>query len=94
MILAKRPSFPGGPDGKESACNAADLGSIPRLGRSLGEGNDDPLPVFLPGELRGQKSLVGYSPWGRKESDMTERPTLLFKSSHKIAIIAISSFSP
>ena len=63
---------PGGSDGKESACNAADLGSIPRLGRSLGEGNGDPLPVFLPGELHGQKSLVGYSPWGRIESDMTE----------------------
>ena len=72
LDLSKRPSFPGGPDGKESACNAADLGSIPRLGRSLGEGNGDPLPVFLPGELHGQKSLVGYSPWGRKESDTTE----------------------
>ena len=30
--------FPGGPDGKESACNAGDPGSIPRLGRSPGEG--------------------------------------------------------
>ena len=29
-------------------------------------------PVFLPGESHGQRSLVGYSPWGRKESDMTE----------------------
>ena len=65
------------PDGRESACNAADLGSIPSLGRSLGEGNGDPLPVFLPGELHGQKSLVGYSPWGRKEPDMTEQPILL-----------------
>ena len=32
-----------------------------------------PTPVFLPGESHGWKSLVGYSPWGRKESDMTER---------------------
>ena len=31
--------------------------------------------VLLPGELHGQRSLVGYSPWGRKEPDMTERPT-------------------
>ena len=31
-----------------------------------------PTPVFLPGESRGQRSLVGYSPWGRKESDMPE----------------------
>ena len=32
-----------------------------------------PTPVFLPGEFYGQKSLVGDSPWGRKESDTTER---------------------
>ena len=32
-----------------------------------------PTPVFLPGESHGQRSLVGYSPWGRKESDTTER---------------------
>ena len=32
-----------------------------------------PNPVFLPGESHGRRSLVGYSPWGRKESDTTER---------------------
>ena len=36
-------SFPGGSDGKASACNAGDLGSIPGLRRSPGEGNGDPL---------------------------------------------------
>ena len=35
-----------------------------------------PTPVFLPGEFHGQRSLVGYRPWGHKESDMTERLTL------------------
>ena len=35
--------FPGGSAGKESACNAGDLGSIPGLGRSTGEGNGYPL---------------------------------------------------
>ena len=35
--------FPGGSDGKESACNAGDLGSIPVSGRSPGEGNGNPL---------------------------------------------------
>ena len=35
-----------------------------------------PTPVFLPGESHGQRSLVGYSPWGSKESDTTERLTL------------------
>ena len=36
-------SFPGGSAGKESACNAGDLGSVPRLERSPGEGNSYPL---------------------------------------------------
>ena len=38
-----RDLFPGGSDGKESACNAGDLGLIPGLGRSPGEGNGTPL---------------------------------------------------
>ena len=37
-----------------------------------------PTPVFLPGEFHGQRSLLGYSPWGHKELDMTERLTLSF----------------
>ena len=41
-------------------------------GRSPRGGNGNPLPGFLPGKSCGQKSLVGYSPWGCKESDMTE----------------------
>ena len=40
-----------------------------------------PTPVFLPEESYGQKSLVGYSPWSHKESDMTERITLLLFTS-------------
>ena len=36
-----------------------------------------PNPVFLPGEFHGQRSLVGYSPWSRKEWDTTERLTLV-----------------
>ena len=43
-------------------------------------GQEDPLeedtaptPVFLPGESHGQRSLAGYSPWGRKQSDITEQ---------------------
>ena len=61
--------FPGGSAGKESACNAGDLGSVPGLGRSLGEGNGWlPTPVFWPEEFHGL-----YIPWGCKESDMTEQ---------------------
>ena len=52
--------FPGCSDGKESACNAGDMGSVPGSGRSPGEGQ--PTPVFLPGESHGQRSLAGYSP--------------------------------
>ena len=40
-----------------------------------------PTPLFLPGESHGQKSLVGYSLWGGKELDMTER-LILLKSTH------------
>ena len=40
-----------------------------------------PTPVFLPGEFHGQRSLVGYSPWGCKESDMTEWLTHTHSSS-------------
>ena len=36
-----------------------------------------PTAVFLPGKFHGQRSLAGYSPWGRKESDLTEWLTLL-----------------
>ena len=43
--------FPCGSAGKESACNAGDQGSIPGLGRSPGEGNGLPTPVFWPGEF-------------------------------------------
>ena len=41
--------------------------------QSKGEGNGNPLQLLLPGKSRGRRSLVGYSPWGRKESDTTER---------------------
>ena len=46
--------------------------------RSLGredplEEGKQPTPVLLPGESHAQKRVVGYNPWGRKQSDMTER---------------------
>ena len=52
---------------KESTCNAGDLGSIPGLGRSPGEGQGYPL------QYSGLENSVDYNPWVRKESDMTER---------------------
>ena len=59
-------------DGKESTCNGGDSGSIPGSGRSPGEENGKPTPVFLRGKSQGQRSLVGYGPWGHKELDTTE----------------------
>ena len=109
--------FPGGSDGKESACSVGDLGLIPALGRSPGEGKGYPLQysglenfmwaslvaqmvrnlpakqkIWVPSlgqenplekgkathfsilaeKSQGQRSLAGYSPWGRKESGTTE----------------------
>ena len=58
--------FPGGSDGKESACNAGDLGLIPRLGRSPGGGHGNPLHYSFLEDPHGQRSLVGCSPWGRR----------------------------
>ena len=51
--------FPGGSDGKESACNAGDLGLNPGLGRSPWRREWPPTPVFLPGDSHGQRSLAG-----------------------------------
>ena len=56
--------FPGGSDGKESACNAGDPGSIPGL--------EQLTPVFLPGETHGQTSQANYSPWGHKIPNTAE----------------------
>ena len=64
-IIFVNMDFPGDSAGKESACNAGDLVSVPGLGRSPGEGNG--YPVFWPGEFHGL-----YSPWGHKELDTTE----------------------
>ena len=50
---------------KNPAGDKGNAGSIPGLGRSPGGGNET--SVFLPGECYGQRSLVGYSPWGCKE---------------------------
>ena len=65
--------FPGGSDSKESTSNAGDLGSIPGLGRSPGEGHGNPFQYSCLENPHGQRSPEGYCPWGRRESDMTER---------------------
>ena len=64
--------FPGSSDGRTSTCSAGDLDSIPGQEDPL-EKEMHPTPVFVPGKSHGPRSLVGYSPWGGKESDTTER---------------------
>ena len=68
-------NFPGGSDGKElpamQETRVQSLSQEDPLEKGM-----VPTPVFLPGEFNGQRSLMGYSPWGCKELDTTERLTL------------------
>ena len=74
--------FPDGSNGKESICNVGDLGLTPGLGRSPGGGHDNPLQYFCLENPQGQGSLVGYSPWGCKESDITEKLSMAHSIMH------------
>ena len=65
--------FPGGSAGKESACSVGDLGSIPGLGRSPGEGKGYPL------QYSGLEKSMGCIVHGVTKSDMTERLSLHFR---------------
>ena len=61
-ILLPLRGFPGSLDGKESACDVGDLGSIPGLGISPGGGHSNPLQYSGLENPHGQRSLAGYSP--------------------------------
>ena len=68
--------FPGGSSGKESTCwcrRCRRLRLYPWTRKIPWSRKWQPAPVFLPGRFRGQRSLTGYSPWGHKESDVTEQ---------------------
>ena len=54
-------------DSKEFTCNAGDMGSIPGLGSFPRGGHGNPLQYFRLENPHGQRSLVGYNPWGHKE---------------------------
>jgi len=66
-----RVGFPGGSVVKNLLANAEDAGSVPGLILVSWRRKWQATPVFLPGKFHGQRSLVGYSPWGRR--DMPER---------------------
>ena len=77
-VTLLKTGFPGGSDGKQSACNARDLGSIPGSERSPGEGNGNPL------QYPCLENPMNYSPCSPKESDMTEKLTLSVYSKCKL----------
>ena len=77
-----------GSDGKESACNVGDPGSIPGLGRSPGEGNGYPLQYSCM-ENSKQRSLVGYSPWAHEEFGTTERLTVSLQCPKRLRLFKI-----
>ena len=86
FILTVSWGFLGGSSGKEPTCQCRGhkrRGFDPWVGKIPWSRKYSPTPVFLPGKSHGQRSLVGYSPWGRKESDRTEHKTLSL-SHHKL----------
>ena len=68
MLLGKK-GFPGGSDGRESACNVGD----PWVRKSPWRRERLSTSVFLPEEAHGQRSLAGSGAWGCKKSDKTEQ---------------------
>ena len=68
-----RPRLPWSSDGKESACNEGDLGSIPGLGKSPGEGNGNPFQHSCLGNPMDSRAWWAIIHGVAKESDTTER---------------------
>ena len=66
-----------------------DVSLIAGSGRSSAVGNGNLLQYFLPGESHGQRSLVGYSPWGRKESVMTKHAYTSELIAHAVCLITL-----
>ena len=64
--------FPNGTSSKESTCQCRRYGFDPWVEKIPWRRKWQSTPVFLPGKSHGQRNLEGYSPWGPKESDMTE----------------------
>ena len=80
---------------KESTCQCRRPGFNPCVGKVPWRRDWQPTPVFLPGEFHGQRSLVGYSPWGHKELDITERLTYTHPSGcceNSISIKTLSTY--
>ena len=73
----------------DNARDLRDAGSIPELGRSPGGGHGNPLQYSCLEDPCGQRSLAGYSPWDRKESDTTERLSTLHSTMYLIYFMVL-----
>ena len=79
-------------NGKESTCQCRRWEFDPWIGRIPWRGKWQPTPVFLPGKSHGQRSLAGYSPWGRKEPDTTQQLNSPTRVIHVVAVVRTSLF--
>ena len=71
-VSTSRRGFPGSSVVKNPPATAGDAGSVLGLRIQPKRRKWQPTPVFLPGKSHGKRSLVGYSPWSRKEWDTTK----------------------
>ena len=83
-IVAGIIGFPGGSEDKASACNAGDSGSIPGLGRSPGEGNDNPLQYSC------LENPMDRGAWGATVHGVTKSRTRLSDFTHTLIIVLFS----
>ena len=97
ISMGNHMGFPTWLSGKESTCQCM---RHRRLVFNLWVGNIpwrrkwQPTPVFLPGKFHGQRSLAGYSPWDRKESDTTERLTHFSHLNNGVMNLGSALWSP
>ena len=84
--------FPGGSDGKSCCLQCRRPWFNPWAGKIPWRRKWLPTPVLLPGKSHGRRSLVGYSPWGRKESDMTEQLHFSMLRAYTYPVISLQSF--
>ena len=79
--------FSGGSVVKNPPANVGDTGDTfnPWVGKIPWRRKWQPTPVFFPGPSDGQRSLVGYSPWGSKEADPIERLSITHTHTHTTA---------
>ena len=71
-------------------CSVGDLGSV-QAGKILWRRKWQPTAVLLPGKLHRQRRLEGYSPWGCKELDMTEKMSMLTHAKLETTLSPMSS---